>query len=144
MILTQEEIERQLLEIKDNKAVAPNSIPVVSVKALAGPLATWIHQFRDQKWRTNPQIPQCWKDASLTLLPKRQVKQPTDLCPIALTELVGKAILGGYTKRAKAAMLPTLVTMPLLVRGVAEALVTVFDFCADIREQCAKHAASPC
>ena len=117
------------------------------VKALSGSLAAWLHQFLVQIWTMKPQIPQEWKDAKLTLLPKRQVKQPTDLRPIALTDPVGKAILCGYTLRAKAAMLPTLVTLPLLAylphRSVAEALVTIFTFCPDIRTTCAMQASSP-
>ena len=53
LILTSEEIEQQLLA---NKAVAPNSIPATLAKALAGPLAEWLHRSRSPL--TDPVTPE--------------------------------------------------------------------------------------
>lgn len=118
LVLTPEELERQLSELKENKAIAPNPLPTILVKNSAGSLAQWLHTFLATTWTTRPMIPQCWKDAKLTLL-------PTDLRPIALTDPVGKAVLGHYARKVKEAMLPTLVQILLLAylsgRSIAKA-----------------------
>ena len=92
--LTVQDVAQQLRKFNAFKAVAPNTIPSVLLKALSQPIANWIVPLLHEQWGKQPMIPTSWKDAHLALLAKRSVHSPMDLRPIALTCGVGKAVLG--------------------------------------------------
>ena len=147
VLLTEAELVFQLAQTKKYKAVAPSTIPALLIRALAPALGDWLHRYLQQSWRTAPCIPQMWKDATLALLPKRQVLTPGDLRPIALTCGLGKAVLGGYVRRIHQELYPRMCQLPLVAylphRGVLDALLIIFDFCDHVRSACKQLAPGP-
>ena len=130
-----------------HKAVGPHALPNIFVRALASPLAQWTYATLQQLWLHKPfQVPQHWKDAWLTLLAKRTVKSPRDLRPIALTDSIGKLVLGILTTKLRNQLRPTLVTLPLFAylpgRTTSDALMFVFDHCRQVREHCQEATSS--
>ena len=72
------------------------------------------------------------------MIPKRQAKSPKDLRPIALTDALGKAVLGLISKKAMAACFDRLRKLPQFAylpgRSTLDALNAAFDFCRQVRE----------
>ena len=82
-----------------HKAVCPEAFPNIYLRALAPALTHWTFRMLQSMWIDRPfEVPQPWKDAWLTLLAKRQVKTPAHVRPIALTDSIGKIILGLTTR----------------------------------------------
>ena len=75
--LTVQDVAKQLRKFDAFKAVAPNSIPSVLLKALSQPIANWIVPLLHEQWSQKPMIPGSWKDAHLALLAKRSVRSPS-------------------------------------------------------------------
>ena len=76
----------------------------------------------------------------LCLLAKRSVKQANDTRPIALTDSLGKVILGLLTHSIRPQVLPVFAALPIFAfipgRGTDEAIMCVFEHCRHVRSQC--------
>ena len=124
------------------KAAGPHSMPHLLLRLLAEPLATWLWPALEQSWchQSHPTIPQEWRDAWLVLLAKRLVRCPGDVRPIALTDSIGKTVLGLLTHAIKPYIVPQLQQMPMFAflpaRGTHEALLFVCQHCREVRSQC--------
>ena len=123
------------------KAAGPEALPNLYLRAFAPALASWTFCMLQQLWLFRPfEVPQLWKDAWLTLLAKRQVRTPADVRPIALTDSIGKLVLGILTKKLKIEIHHQLIPLPLFAymprRSTIDALLFVFDHCRLIRATC--------
>ena len=141
MPFTQSDLEAGLMKAAVTKAVAPGTLPNVLLRALAENLSQWLWPMLEELWMSSiPTIPQCWRDAWLCLLAKRNVKKPTDTRPIALTDGIGKVVLGILTKVLKQHLMPSLCRLPIYAfipnRGTEEALIVVTNHCRHVRSQC--------
>ena len=142
MPFTIEDLHCAFAHVNPNKAVGPMALPNIFVRALAPDLANWTFNTLKSHWMTQPfEVPQQWRDAWLTLLAKKTtVRSPRDLRPIALTDSIGKVVLGVLTHKLKMQLLPTLSSLPLFAylpgRSTTDALMFVFDHCRQIRSLC--------
>ena len=139
MPFTQSDLEAGLMKAAVTKAVAPGTLPNVLLRALAENLSQWLWPMLEELWMSSiPTIPQCWRDAWLCLLAKRNVKKPTDTRPIALTDGIGKVVLGILTKVLKQHLMPSLCRLPIyaFIPNTEEALIVVTNHCRHVRSQC--------
>ena len=141
MPFTCDDLTHAFAQASPGKAVAPNACPNILLRQIAPSLAEWLWPILCDQWTGDtPVIPQEWKDAWLCLLAKRHVRHTTDIRPIALTDSVGKTILGLLTQALRPHVLPTMQTMPIFAfvpaRGTEEALMMVFNHCRTIRAAC--------
>ena len=147
MPFDQDELEQAFERAPLTKAVGPKAIPNVLLRMLAKPLACWLWPMLQQTWCNSAEvtIPPSWKDAWLVLLAKRLVRTPQDVRPIALTDSIGRTILGILTSRLRTMLTPTFQTLPIFAyvpaRGTLEALFYVCQHCRDVRSLC--ESASP-
>ena len=130
-----------------HKAVAPGTLPNVLIRTLAEPLAQWLWTSLEEMWcSTSCHIPQIWKDAWLCLLAKRTIRKCQDTRPIALTDSLGKIVLGLLTKHIQPYVQPMFRRLPIFAfvphRGTEEALMHVFKHCRAIRHACTHQATS--
>ena len=138
---TFDDLTHALANAPVTKAVGPRSLPNLLLRMLALPLAEWIWPALEHAWCSQvPSIPQEWRDAWLVLLAKRSVRAPGDVRPIALTDSIGRTILGLLTKALKPVVLPSLQKLPIFAfipqRGTLEALMFVSQHCREVRQQC--------
>ena len=74
------------------------------------------------------------------------MKTANDTRPIALTDGLGKVILGVLTAAIKPKVMPTFNQLPIFAfipgRGTEEAIMHVFQHCRQIRTQCENHNGS--
>ena len=145
MPFTFDDLCNALAKAPPGKAVAPGTLPNLLIRSLAFELAEWLWGILHNLWiEGRPTIPQLWKDAWLSLLAKRAVRQPRDIRPIALTDGLGKIILGLLTTKLMAITYPVLRTLPIFAfipqRGTEEALMFVFQHCRTIRDGCARNS----
>ena len=92
---TCEDLEHSLALTPSAKSVAPGTCPGLLVKALAPHLAPWLYELLTNAWTqgTMLHIPPAWRNAWVTCVPKRTIKAPRDIRPIALQCPIGKAVL---------------------------------------------------
>ena len=147
MPFTFDELFEALAKAPIGKAVAPSTLPNLIIRSLAFEFADWLWTVLENLWmKGNPMIPQQWKDAWLSLLAKRAVRQPKDVRPIALTDGLGKIVLGLLTAKLKPITYPLMRTLPIFAfipnRGTEEALMFVFYHCRKVRDACTTNARS--
>ena len=141
MPFSKEALANAFAQASIHKAVAPGTLPNIVIRSLANELADWIWPHLDQLWTCqSPIIPQSWKDAWLCLIAKKNVRQPKDVRPIALTDGIGKTVLGLLTQELKHMIQPSLTPLPIFAfmphRGTEEALMFVFQHCRKVRNAC--------
>ena len=125
-----------------SKAVGPLALPNYLLRMMSEPLCDWLWQSLQTAWcsHNKPHIPQNWKDAWLVLLAKRRVRQATDVRPIALTDSLGRTILGLLTHALKQVVYPQITHLPIFAfvprRGTLEALYFVCRHCRFVRTIC--------
>ena len=142
MSLTYEALVHAFATAPTTKAVGPHSMPNLMLRMLAEPLAGWLWPALEHAWcqQASPIIPQAWRDAWLVLLARRLVRCPGDIRPIALTDSIGKTILGLLTQALKPYSVPRLQQMPIFAfipaKGTLEALMFVCQHCREVRQQC--------
>ena len=131
-----------------HKAVGPKTLPNLLLRALSEPLADWLWPALQHEWcgTKEPTVPQAWRDAWLVLLAKRLVRSPKDIRPIALTDSIGRTVLGLLTQALKTDVIPTMQTLPIFAfvpgRGTLEALMYVCQHCRTVRTLCESSAYS--
>ena len=86
-------------------------------------------------------MPEVWKNAWITCVPKRTVQTPKDVRPIALQCAMGKAVLRVLVDRAKTEAYPKLAPWPIFAymagRSTEQALLRVHAHLRKVRECCA-------
>ena len=133
MPFSEHDLAKALAHAPVGKAVGPSSLPNLVLRMLSEPLAAWLWKALFRAWccDTSPSIPQVWRDAWLVLLAKRSVRTPSDVRPIALTDSIGKTILGLFTQALKPQVMPKLMHLPIFAfipgRGTLESWG--FAFC---------------
>ena len=136
MPFSQEELEIAFARAPIGKAVGPKSLP--NFRLLSVSVAAWVWPALHKAWCTTS-MPTM--DAWLVLLAKRCVRAPTDIRPIALTDSIGRTVLGLLTQALKPQVLPKLSHLPIFAfvpgRGTLEALMFVCDHCRTVRNLCA-------
>ena len=148
MPFSQEDLEYALAHAPTAKAVGPLSMPNVLLRILSEPLAAWLWPALQTAWCAceNPEVPTTWKDAWLVLLAKRLVRTPRDVRPIALTDSLGKTVLGLLTQILSAQVYPIVCHQPLFAylpqRGTLEALQFVCAHCRHVRSACESNSQS--
>ena len=140
---TCEELRESISAIPARKAGPRHLACNVFYKHSAASVAPILYGFLQQWWDGGiPYVPQPFKDAWLTMLPKpgRVCKSPSDLRPIGLSLPLGKSILRVLRSKilpyADAFMdnVPQWGFMP--GREVSDALSRAFQHCASVRKQC--------
>ena len=137
-----EDLEHSLACTPSTKSVAPGSCPGVLVKSLAAQLAPWLFELLTEAWTKGPClfIPPTWRNAWVVCVPKRSIKAPKDIRPIALQCPIGKAILRTIVKRAQEACTSALVVWPVYAylrgRSTEQALLRVHQHFRSTRERC--------
>ena len=140
---TCEELQGSISAIPARKAGPRHLACNVFYKHSAACVAPVLYGFLQRWWAGGiPYVPQPFKDAWLTMLPKpgRVCKSPSDLRPIGLSHPLGKSILRVLRSKilpyAKAFMdnVPQWGFMPN--REVSDALSRAFQHCASVRKQC--------
>ena len=122
------------------KAVARPYLPGLFWKCFAAEVGRLLYSQLEGWWNNAPIfIPQQWKRAWLTFLPKPN-RQPTSLAnlrPIALQEPLGKAVLGLVTKKFLREITPFLIGSPQYAfipgRSALDALRRVSLHCIRVR-----------
>ena len=135
------QLEQALANTPATKAVMPNTLSPILVKVGASYISNWLYKHLCHWWLEGPVfIPQGWKDAFLTLVPKRAVRSPKDLRPIALQNCVGKAVMGLIASLILSDSCTSLIQLPLFAylqaRGTQEALVFVGAHLRRVRLLC--------
>ena len=111
-------------------------------------LSKWLWPCLQEAWckASDPEVPQAWRDAWLVLLAKRAVRCAKDVRPIALTDSIGKTILGLLTTALKHQFYPKLQHLPIFAfvpnRGTLEALYFVCQHCRLVRSSCEANSQS--
>ena len=96
------ELQYALEHASIHKAVGPEALPNIYLHAFAPALTEWLSRMWQSLRIDQPfQVPQSWKDAWLCLLAKRPVRTPADVRPIALTDSLGKLVLGLITTKLR-------------------------------------------
>ena len=137
-----DELHHALAHAPVTKAVGPKALPNLLLRMLSEPLCDWLWHSLQHDWclHLHPHIPQGWKDAWLVLLAKRRVKHATDVRPIALTDSLGRTILGLLTRALKKQVYPQITHLPIFAfvpnRGTLEALYFVCNHCRTVRTLC--------
>ena len=148
MPFTQAELAHAFAQAPIAKAVGPSSLPNLLLRVLSEPLAQWLWPALQHAWcdMNDPQVPTSWRDAWLVLLAKRQVRSPKDVRPIALTDSIGKTVLGLSTQTLNAQVFPQTCHLPLFAylpsRGTLEALQFVCAHCRQVRQACDSNSKS--
>ena len=140
---TCEELQGSMSAIPARKAGPRHLACNVFYKHSAACVAPVLYGFLQRWWAGGiPYVPQPFKDAWLTMLPKpgRVCKSPSDLRPIGLSHPLGKSILRVLRSKilpyARTFMdnVPQWGFMPN--REVSDALSRAFQHCASVRKQC--------
>ena len=135
-----EELVEEIAKIPAVKAVAKPYLPGLYWKTFAEPVANMLYALLEEWWGTAPIfIPDQWKQAWLTFLPKPQ-KQPSsvmNLRPIALQEPLDKAVLGLITQKFQKELHPHLIGHPQFAfiahRSALDAIRKVAIHCIEVR-----------
>ena len=112
-------------------------------KQSAASVAPILYEFLQRWWDGGvPYIPQPFKDAWLTMIPKpgRVCKNPSDLRPIGVSNPLGKSILRVIRSKILPYASAFMDTVPqwgfMPGREVSDALSRAFQHCASVRKQC--------
>ena len=139
---TCEELETALVHTPATKSVAPNTCPGILLKAIASHLAPWLYQVLQHAWHSGAplQIPSMWKNAWITCVPKRSIRTPRDIRPIALQCPIGKAVLRTIIRKALHYAVPSLQVWPIYAylpkRSTEHALLRVHRHFRNVRDRC--------
>ena len=97
-----QDLAKSIAGTPSTKSVAPGCVPGLVLKAIAEPLATWLFALLERMWCQGQMtyLPSMWRDAWVTCVPKRTVKTPKDIRPIALQCPIGKAVLRTIVRKA--------------------------------------------
>ena len=142
MPFTVRELESSLAMTPGNKSVAPGTCPGILVKSLATYIAPWLFSLLTQLWlgSQTPSVPLQWKAAWITCVPKRCIRSPKDIRPIALQCAIGKAVLRILVRLAVDEVRSQLVPYPLYAylkgRSTEQALMWIHAHLRQVREQC--------
>ena len=142
MPFTEEELAHALARTPSTKSVAPQTLPGIVVSSIAPNLASWKNAQLQTLWLESPtlDIPSGWRDAWVICLPKRSVKTPRDLRPIALQCPIGKAVLRVITKKASqqvhSMLTPRSIFAYLPGRSTEHALLRVHAHLHQVRDCC--------
>ena len=129
-----------LRNLPELKTAAPTAPPTALWKSVADEVAPWLFNVLEKLWIRSPclTIPEHWKASWMSMVPKRAAKSPEDLRPIALTDPLGKGVLGLISSLARDESMPQLCQIPqfafLPYRGTTDALDQIFAFCDQIRQ----------
>ena len=124
-------------------------MPNLLLRMLSEPLSKWLWTALHNSWCSDPDpnVPRAWRDAWLVLLAKRRVREPRDIRLIALTDSLGRTILGLLTHVTKPQVIPKLLHLPIFAfvpgRGTLEALLFACDHCRRVRTLCSTNVNSP-
>ena len=135
------ELEQGLLDLPAVKALAPGYAPAPYWRCAAEEISLYLQEYfcLSSEQRV---LPRSWNIGSLCLLPKhtRRSHLPQGLRPITLLEPCGKALLGTLASHLFDHIGDVLCSVPqyayLPGRGTEEALVRIFNHCADVRTLC--------
>ena len=144
------ELETAIAASHPNKSVAPPFLPALIWKGSPAVVAEYIYGHLQRWWSQQPPIiPQIWKDAWLTFLPKpgKPNTCPSHLRPISLMEPLGKIVVGLLTQCLKSQVLGRLVGSPhfgfLPMRSATDAICRVARHCVQIRSLIGAHRRTP-
>lgn len=147
--LSHDDLVAAFASIKPMKGVNPDSAPGLPWHVLAEDLVFQILPLLKQWWTTAPpHIPRCWRLGHLYMLPKpgKGVHKVDHLRPLALTDPIGKAILGALTRKALDASRHVLCQWPQVAflphRSALDAIRRVVCHASSIQELACHHRLS--
>ena len=112
------------------------------MKQIATTYAPWLYEVLQGLWQRQPKltIPQRWRAAWITCVPKRIIEGPKDIRPIALQCPIGKAEFRAIVRQALGHAPAHLQPYPLYAylpgRSTEHALLQVHQHLRSVREQC--------
>ena len=136
-----EELLRALRKIPIARAVARPFTPGLIWRTLADLIMPHLYRILQEIWACpQPEVPACWKDAWLLLIPKpmKPACTPDALRPLALQEPLGKAVIGLDAQIAQKCSFAKLAPWPLWAyspgRCTQHALLRVIAHCTAGRD----------
>ena len=109
---------------------------------MSSTLAPWVYTLLETLWLQGPTlaIPADWKAAWITCVPKRTIRTPRDIRPIALQCPLGKAVLRTVVRQALTHAAPRLTCWPIYAylkgRSTDHALLRVHTHLKEVRDRC--------
>ena len=148
-LLTCQELRESLCKLPAKKA-GPRHLACHAIYKHSAPLIAPILTAFLQRWwgGHQPYIPQPFKDAWLTMLPKpgRPCKNPSDLRPIGLSHPLGKCVLRALRAKILPYAVDYLHGVPqwgfIPGREAADALSRAFSHCKAVRDACKGQASN--